>query len=75
MLARTIRGSYSQLWCTHVGQEAPKLVYTLFCCKLVDLVLPVLPSIFPSISQWAQVHLCNVYLHELPRLPILILAV
>ncbi len=24
-----------QLWCTHVGQEEPKLVYTLFCCKPV----------------------------------------
>ena len=24
------------LWCTHVGQEEPKLVYTLFCCKPVD---------------------------------------
>ncbi len=31
-----IRWYYSQLWCTHWGQEEPKLVYTLFCCKLVE---------------------------------------
>ncbi len=30
--------AFSQLWCTHVGQEEPKLVYTLFCCKLVKLL-------------------------------------
>ncbi len=26
------------LWCTHVGQEEPKLVYTLFCCKPVKYI-------------------------------------
>ncbi len=39
MLARTIRWYSSQLWCTHWGQEEPKLVYTLFCCKLVKVGL------------------------------------
>ncbi len=31
----TKQGYSSQLWCTHWEQEEPKLVYTLFCCKLV----------------------------------------
>ena len=26
----------ASIWCTHVGQEEAKLVYTLFCCKLVN---------------------------------------
>ncbi len=26
----------AQLWCTHRGQEEPKPVYTLFCCRLVS---------------------------------------
>ncbi len=34
-MSMTMQGYSSQLWCTHWGQEEPKLVYTLFCCKLV----------------------------------------
>ena len=32
------------LWCTHVGQEEPKVVYTLFCCKPVYISVWILMS-------------------------------
>ncbi len=46
-------------WCTHVGQEEPKLVYTLFCCKPViksgmeqNLVTVELLSLLKCVWDW-----------------------
>ena len=49
--AGTIPWYSVQLWCTHWGQEEPKPVYTLFCCKHVhkSIHLAIIRS-FPILS-------------------------
>ncbi len=51
------RADNNKIWCTHCGQEEPKLVYTLFWCKPVcyDLVLWKSEILYPIIK-------CNLYI-------------
>ncbi len=60
---RTIRWYSSQLWCRHWGQEEPKLVYTLFCCKLVQCLL-FLPHKYIEVSGICYILVLLGYLHH-----------
>ncbi len=41
----------NKIWCTHVGQEIPVLVYALLMCKPVDLRN--LPKLIPQVCFFA----------------------